>query len=146
MFDVPRILSNNKFTRLKIKKKYNKKIWPTTIPTSGISFKRAFFENCLELNLFDSYPTLEIDFRLNFFCKKIYNKHISLDQYLTFYRKVDDGIMSKIKKFSKIWWLKRLEAHNFIKHVYKKNNLKYGKNYDFYLTKVIIYFLNKKTN
>lgn len=146
IFDTPYVNIDNKILPLKLKKKIFNNNWPSTVPTSGISFRRNFFDLCLKSNLLKDYPILEIDFRLNFFCKKIYNKHISLDQYLTFYRKVDDGIMSKIKKFSKIWWLKRLEAHNFIKHVYKNNNLKYGKNYDFYLTKVIIYFLNKKTN
>ena len=71
VFDVPTMLANNEFTPLKIKKKYNRKIWPTTIPTSGICFKRVFFENCLEFNLFNSYPTLEIDLRLNFFAQRI---------------------------------------------------------------------------
>ena len=100
VFDVPRILSNNKFTHLKIKKKYNKNIWPTTIPTSGISFKRAFFENCLEFNLFDSYPTLEIDFRLNFFAQRIQRKFLTIKENLTIYRKVNDGIMSNVNFFS----------------------------------------------
>ena len=143
VFDVPRILSNNKFTRLKIKKKYNKNIWPTTIPTSGISFKRAFFENCLEFNLFDSYPTLEIDFRLNFFAQRIQRKFLTIKEDLTIYRKVNDGIMSKVNFFSYNWWLKRLQAHYFIIEAYKKNEIEYKKNYDFYLTKITVWLLNK---
>jgi len=146
IFDIPYVNVNNKILPLKLKKKIFNSNWPSTVPTSGISFRRSFFNLCLKSNLLKNYPILEIDFRLNFFCKKIYNKYISLNQYLTFYRKVDDGIMSKIKKFSKIWWLKRLEAHSFIKYIYKDNNLKYIRNYDFYLTKFIIYFLNKKIN
>ena len=143
VFDVPRILSNNKFTHLKIKKKYNKKIWPTTIPTSGISFKRVFFENCLEFNLLDSYPTLEIDFRLNFFAQRIQKKFLTIEENLTIYRKVNDGIMSKVNFFSYNWWLKRLQAHYFIIKVYKKNKLNYKENYDFYLTKITVWLLNK---
>ena len=143
VFDVPRVLSNNKFTRLKIKKKYNKNIWPTTIPTSGISFKRVFFENCLEFNLFDSYPTLEIDFRLNFFAQRIQRKFLTIKENLTIYRKVNDGIMSKVNFFSYNWWLKRLQAHYFIIKVYKKNELNYKENYDFYLTKITVWLLNK---
>jgi glycosyltransferase involved in cell wall biosynthesis len=143
VFDVPSILANNKFTRLKIKKKYNKKIWPTTIPTSGISFKRVFFENCLEFNLLDSYPTLEIDFRLNFFAQRIQKKFLTIEENLTIYRKVNDGIMSKVNFFSYNWWLKRLQAHYFIIKVYKKSELTYKGNYDFYLTKITVWLLNK---
>ena len=143
VFDVPSILANNKFTRLKIKKKYNKKIWPTTIPTSGISFKRVFFENCLEFNLLDSYPTLEIDFRLNFFAQRIQKKFLTIEENLTIYRKVNDGIMSKVNFFSYNWWLKRLQAHYFIIKVYKKSELTYKGNYDFYLTNITVWLLNK---
>ena len=143
MFDVPTILANNEFVPLKIKKKYNRKIWPTTIPTSGISFKRAFFEDCLEFNLFDSYPTLEIDFRLNFFAQRILGKFLILGKNLTIYRKVNDGVMSKIKFFSYNWWVKRLQAHYFINNVYKKSKLPYKRNYDFYLTKSTVWLLNK---
>ena len=143
VFDVPSILTKNKFTRLKIKKKYNKKIWPTTIPTSGISFKRVFFENCLEFNLLDNYPTLEIDFRLNFFAQRIQKKFLTIEENLTIYRKVNDGIMSKVNFFSYNWWLKRLQAHYFIIKVYKKSELTYKRNYDFYLTKITVWLLNK---
>jgi len=143
IFDVPSILANNEFTALRIKKKYNKKIWPTTIPTSGISFKRVFFENCLEFNLFDSYPTLEIDFRLNFFAQRILRKFLIIEENLTIYRKVNDGVMSKIKFFSYNWWLKRLQAHYFIIKAYKKSELAYKSNYDFYLTKITVWLLNK---
>jgi len=143
VFDVPNILVNDEFIPLKIKKKYDKKIWPTTIPTRGISFKRAFFENCLEFNLFDSYPTLEIDFRLNFFAQRILGKFLILGKNLTIYRKVNNGIMSKIIFLSHNWWLKRLEAYHFINNFYKISELSYKKNYDFYLTKSIVWLLNK---
>ena len=143
VFDLPKILVNNEFIPLKIKKKYDKKIWPTTIPTSGISFKRAFFENCLEFNLFDNYPTLEIDFRLNFFAQRILRKFLIIRENLTIYRKVNDGIMSKINFLSYNWWLKRLQAHYFINNSYKISELPYKRNYDFYLTKSIVWLLNK---
>ena len=83
---------------------------------------------------------MEIDFRLNFFSKKIYNN------YITFYRKVDDGIMSKSKKLTHNWWVRRLNAHYFIHDIYKKNKISFKKNYDFYLTKIIVFLLNKQAN
>ncbi len=143
IFDIPNIFVNNEFVPLKIKKKYNSKIWPTTIPTSGISFKRVFFENCLEHNLFNNHPTLEIDFRLNFFAQKILKNFLIVAENLSTYRKVNDGVMSKIKKFSHTWWLKRLEAHYFINNCYKRSEFSYKENYDFYLTKSIVWLLNK---
>ena len=144
IFDTPSVIVNNKTQPLKLKKKLFNNNWPSTIPTSGISFRKNFFELCLRNNLFAKYPTLEIDFRLNFFSKKIYNNYIHLNEYLTFYRKVNDGIMSKLKKFSKNWWIKRLDAHYFIYDIYKQNKLTHKKNYDFYLTKAIVYLLSKK--
>ena len=146
IFDTPSVLIDNKVLPLRLKKKLFNNNWPSTVPTSGISFRRNFFDMCLKSNLLVKYPTLEIDFRLNFFSEKINKSYIHLKKYLTFYRNVDDGIMSKLKKFSRKWWIKRLDAHFFIQYIYKKNNIKYFKNYDFYLTTIIVYFLNKKVN
>jgi hypothetical protein len=143
IFDTPRVLIDNKILPLKLKNSIFNNIWPSTVPTSSISFSRRYFDLCLELDLFKDYPLVEIDFRLNFFSKKIRNKYINLNDYLTFYRKVDDGIMSKIQKFSKQWWVKRLEVHGFVKEVYKVNSIKYNKNYDFYLTKIIVQLLKR---
>ncbi len=89
---------------------------------------------------------MEVDFRLNFFAKKIQNKYLHLSDYLTFYRKVDNGIMSKSKKFSYNWWFKRLMAHYFIRDIYTQNKITHKKNCDFYLTKAIVHLLNKKNN
>jgi len=97
----------------------------------------------LEFNLFDNYPTLEIDFRLNFFVQRILRKFLIIDENLTIYRKVNDGIMSKINFLSHNWWLKRLQAHYFINNFYKTSKLYYKRNYDFYLTKSIVWLLNK---
>ena len=143
IFDVPRVIHNDKISPLKLKKKLFNNNWPSTVPTSGISFRRNFFDICLKSDLLRKYPSLEIDFRLNFLSKKIYNDYIDLNEYLTFYRKVDDGIMSNIKKFRRMWWIKRLEAHHFIKHVYNINCIKYYNNFDFYLTKAIVFFLKE---
>tara|TARA_B100000787_G_scaffold167598_1_gene154693 strand:- start:195 stop:908 length:714 start_codon:yes stop_codon:yes gene_type:complete len=143
LFDIPRINKKKKVVPIKIKNKSNKFIWPSTIPTSGISLRRGFFNECLKINLFKNYPRVEMDFRLNFFSQKITKNYEFLDEYLTFYRDVDGGIIANSKKFSKRWWLRRMEAHLFIIKVYDENNIKYYKNYDFYITKLITNFLKK---
>ena len=137
LFDIPRIEKNNKISPLKIKKKYNQNIWPTTIPTSGISLRRSYFEECLKINLFENFPNLEIDFKLTLFSQKIINNYYIHDEYLTFYRKVKDGIMANTKKFSKKWWFRRIQAHNFMKHIYEKKDIRYKKNFDYVVTKLI---------
>ena len=137
LFDIPRISKNQKIEPIKIKKKYNTHIWPTIIPTSGISLTRNFFNECLKINLFKGFPNVEIDFRLTSFSQKIMNNNYILDDYLTFYRVALNGIMDNSKKFSIKWWLRRIEAHKFMEHFYEENNIKYKKNYDYFITKII---------
>jgi glycosyltransferase involved in cell wall biosynthesis len=142
LFDIPRIVKKNKIEPIKIKNKINKHIWPTTIPTSGISLTRDFFDECLEIDLFKDFPNLEIDFKLTSFSLKIPNKNFIIDDYLTFYRVVNNGIMANTKKFSFQWWTRRNQAHEFMERIYKKNNINYKKNYDYFLTKIINNLLN----
>lgn len=143
IFDIPSILNKGISEVLKIKKKFNNKIWPTIIPTSGISLRRIFFENCLKSSLFKDYPILEVDFRINFFSQKILNNYKIIDENLSFYRKTKDGVMSQIKFLSHKWWVKRLDAHYFINNLYIKYKIPYNQSYDFYLTKCLVYLLNK---
>lgn len=145
IFDAPFVSTKSGTKVLKLKKKINDKIWPTTVPTSGISFRRAFFEYCLKSNLFQDYPVLEIDFRINFFAQKILNNHKIINENLSFYRKTNNGVMSQIKFLSHKWWIKRLYAHYFINNLYVKYKIPYNKGYDFYLTKFLVYLLNNKT-
>jgi glycosyltransferase involved in cell wall biosynthesis len=145
IFDAPFVLTKSGPKVLKLRKKLNDKIWPTTVPTSGISLRRTFFEHCLKSNLFQDYPVLEVDFRINFFAQKILNNHKIINENLSFYRKTNNGVMSQIKFLSHKWWIKRLYAHYFINDLYIKYKIPYDKGYDFYLTKVLVYLLNNKT-
>jgi len=144
IFEKPRVLFNNNFTDYKIKKKFSNYIWPTSYQTSSISIRRSFFDKFFrEINI-NSYPLLEIDFRITCISTMIYKNFLNTDETLTIYRKVTDGIMSNIKKFSNKWWVKRLEAHYFINDICNKNQIIHKKNYDFYLTKIIVSLLNIK--
>ncbi len=49
---------------------------------------------------------------------------------------IEDGIMSNIKKFSKKWWIKRLEAHNFMEKLFHNHNIQYKNKLDFLLSKI----------
>jgi glycosyltransferase involved in cell wall biosynthesis len=141
-FDKPKILINNNYNNFKIKKKLSRYIWPTIFPTSSISVKRSFLKSFFENKNLYSYPTLEIDFRITSLSQMIYKNFFITNENITVYRNVSDGIMANIKKFSKKWWIKRLDAHYFINDIYLQNKKSYKKNYDFYLTKSINYLLN----
>ena len=64
-----------------------------------------------------------------------------INSEITIYRQVDDSIMSNIKKYSKKWWIKRKEAHEFMKDFFIKNQLVYENKFDYYLTDKISKFL-----
>ena len=140
IFDLPLIKKKNKRTKFKLKQKFQKDIWPTIIPTSSISMKRSFFKKCLDMKVFNKFNLLEIDFRINVLAINFFKNYYILKENVTIYRETDGGIMSNIKKYSKKWWIKRNQAHEYMINLLKKNKLKY-KNLDYSLTKMINLFL-----
>ena len=137
IFDLPikKYVSHEK--KFKNKKKLQKNIWPSIIPTSGISCKKVFFSKFLKKVFIKKYRNLEIDFRLNVYVRNLHKNFFICNDNLTIYRQVDDGIMSNIKKFSKKWWIKRLEAHNFMEKLFYNHNIQYKNKLDFLLSKNI---------
>ena len=136
IFDLPikKYISHEK--KFKDKKKLQKNIWPSIIPTSGISCKKVFFSKFLKKVFIKKYRNLEIDFRLNVYVRNLHKNFFICNDNLTIYRQVDDGIMSNIKKFSKKWWIKRLEAHNFMEKLFYNHNIQYKNKLDFLLSKI----------
>tara|TARA_X000000950_G_C13901490_1_gene655104 strand:+ start:780 stop:1571 length:792 start_codon:yes stop_codon:yes gene_type:complete len=139
VFDIPIIFKKNDSINFSYDKKriYDQKIWPTTFPTSSISIKKNFLQNCIKNFQKKKFEFLEIDFRLCCLFVIYKENYNILKKSLTFYRQVDDGIMSNYKKFSKIWWLKRSQAFDFFIFIKKKFKKKYSFSFDFYLTKLI---------
>ena len=136
IFDLPikKYISHEK--KFKDKKKLQKNIWPSIIPTSGISCKKVFFSKFFKKVFVKKYKNLEIDFRFNVYTRNLHKNFFICKDNLTIYRQVDDGIMSNIKKFSKKWWIKRLEAHNFMEKLFYNHNIQYGNKLDFLLSKI----------
>ena len=82
-----------------------------------------------------------MDFRLAVISKFVFNDFKILNEHLTFYFHDEKGeSSSNFKKFKKNWWLRRMQAHNYMKYLLKKNNLNY-KNLDYSITKIINLFL-----
>ena len=139
LFDLPIKKYNSKKIKFENKKKIQKNIWPSIIPTSSISCSRVFFNEFLKKCFIKKYHNLEIDFRLNVYSRNLKKNFFICKEDITFYRQVDDGIMSSLKKFSKKWWIKRLEAHNFMEKLFSNHNIKYSNKIDFLLSKILSY-------
>ena len=45
--------------------------------------------------------------------------------------------IKNLTKFSKKWWIKRLEAHKFMRELFLKNGLKYNNSFDFFISKLL---------
>ena len=144
LFDLPEVKKNNLLYKFKLKKKIQKNIWPTIINTSSISIKRNFLKQCFQDKLFINYEMMEIDFRLNVYSRCIEKNYKIISENLTVYRNVEGSINTSIKKFTKMWWLKRLQAHQFMNYIFKKYNLKYKNIFDYFITKSLSILLNLK--
>ena len=137
--DTPLISLFKKRMLLK-KKKYFFSIWPSFFPTSCITFKRSFFQNFLKVLRKNEFPNLEIDARLSIYAH-IRKQFFFTKKCLTIYNYDENGISSKYKKFSKNWWKKRDEAFSYMIFLMKKFNIKLFLGPDFYLTKIINFFI-----
>ncbi len=137
--DVPYSSEKKKIITLKNKKHFFS-IWPSFYPTSCITVKRNFFKKFLDNLDNKKFPNLEIDARLCIFAFltksfKIYKKN------LTIYNFDQSGITSNYKKFGFNWWKKRNEAYDYMKVLLVKFKIKFKPAPDYYLTKVINFFI-----
>jgi len=143
IFDLPiYYFSKNKkvFAREpQIKNSNNKDIWPRfPIAGSCISFKKNFFIKFSKIIKNKNFSMLTIDFRLAVIANSILNDFNILNKNLTFYFQDRKGeSYSKFKKFSKNWWLRRKQAHNFMKMINKKNKISFKTKSDYLTTNII---------
>ena len=140
IFDFPIIVKNN--TNLYQKKMSNtfKTYWGYIHPTSCISIRKSFVNKIFDSTLNENFPNIWLDFRVLLYAKYINNYEV-IEQNLTFYRQTNENVSSKFKKFTKSWWQRRKEAHDYFFNVMKKNNLAYRQNLDYYVTKAINKFI-----
>ncbi len=141
VFDYPFIVENNNIQMKKIKNKILKTYWPYIHPTSCISIKKDCFNELLKLVSYEDFTDVWIDLRICLFSKYILKDFHILNENLTFYRKTASNESSKFKKFSKNWWKRRKQAHQFFKKFSEDNGLNFSENFDFVLTKIVCKFL-----
>lgn len=143
LFDKPIIYfsKNNSFLSNDFKNNRRGIIWPKFPPTSCISIRRNFFSKIISELKLKKFSLLTIDFRLAVISKVLFNDFKIINKYLTFYFQDKKGeSKSNFKKFGKNWWARRMQAHEYMIYLLKKNRIKY-KNLDYSITKIINLFL-----
>ena len=115
------------------------KIWPKFYPTSTFSIRRKDLIKYFKFDNRFKYNLLEIDARLFFYSKIARKNHKILNRTLTHYIKDRHGISSKFKRFTKEWFSKRIQAHNFLQSLLKSE--KYPYKIDFLISKKFLYLL-----
>ncbi len=143
LFDKPIIYysKNNYFFSNNFKNTRERKIWPKFPPTSCISIKRNLFSKIKNELKLKKFPLLTIDFRLAVISKILFNNFKIINNHLTFYFQDRKGeSSSNFRKFGKNWWLRRMQAHEYMIYLYKKNKTRY-QNIDYSITKIINLFI-----
>ena len=140
VFDLPTIIKDNNKFNIKRKKKIFNSYWGYIHPTSCISIRREFVDEVFNKTINDKFTDIWLDLRVLLFSKYLSEYNI-INENLTFYRKFEGNISSKFKKFQKLWWKRRNDAHSYFFNLMKINNIKTKKNLDFYITRFINKFI-----
>ena len=140
IFDFPNIVMNETIAPQKKTISFLSTYWGYIHPTSCISIRRKFIEKVFESTVNNNFPNIWLDLRILLYSKYIHSYDV-INENLTFYRQSDQNVSSGFKKFTKPWWKRRNEAHEYFFDFMKKNNLDYKKNLDFYVTRLVNKFI-----
>tara|TARA_B100001540_G_scaffold61716_1_gene55587 strand:- start:19 stop:834 length:816 start_codon:yes stop_codon:yes gene_type:complete len=142
VFDLPiYYYSKNKQIYLKniIKNKNKKDIWPSfPIAGSCISFHRKFYKKYSNIINAKKFSMLTLDFRLAAISNSILSDFRLLDKNLTFYFQDKKGeSYSNFMKYRKNWWLRRKQAHDFMRKINKKSKISLTTKSDYLVTTLL---------
>ena len=141
-FDLPIIVQNSFQKKESGKKTFFKTYWPYIHPTSCITIRKEIVDELFASISFDSFTDVWMDLRVSIFAQYILKSLDIINENITYYRKTDTNISSKFKKFSKTWWKRRRQAHEYFYKFSKDNNISFKKNFDFLITKLICKIFN----
>ncbi len=137
VYDLPIYKFGKNYLIKKNKKKLVKNLWPYIPPQSCISIRRNSFSKILKKVNFKKFPDIWMDFRFAIYLVYLSRNFFIYEKNLTYYRQSLNTESSKFKYLSIPWWKRRMQAHEYIKYFFTNNKVKYKKNIDFYLTKII---------
>ena len=138
VFNLPK--TNKDLFNIK-KKNNNKSIWPSIFPTSCVTLRRSSFLKFIKYIRKSDFPNLEIDARITIFSSFFWNEYNLINKKLTFYSYDQNGITSNIKKFSKVWWIRRKEAYIYLEYIMNKKKIFFKTSIDYYITSLVSFFL-----
>ena len=98
--------------------------------------RKTLFQIISKVN-FKKYPDIWLDFRVNIYARYILKRFYIYNHQMTVYRILKNSASSEFRKFSKKWWTRRFQAHNYVKFFFKKNNIKHKKNFDYIFTLLV---------
>jgi glycosyltransferase involved in cell wall biosynthesis len=146
VFDLPKLYFSQK--KIKLFKLYKRisiaSMWPRFTPQSCISIRTNFFRKISSKLFYKKFPNITLDFRIavySFFISKDFN---IINDYLTYYFQDKFGESGKFSYLSKNWWLRRLEAHKYLKYFFQENKLSYLFGIDLIITYIICHFFSSK--
>ena len=67
----------------------------------------------------NNFTNVWLDLRILVYSKYLHSYNI-INENLTYYRQTDDNVSSKFRKFSRNWWQRRKEAHDYFFEFMKK--------------------------
>ena len=141
VFDLPIEIYNNSQKFEKGNKNVFKTYWQYIYPTSCITIKKSIFEKLYESISSNNFTDVWMDLRICIYAQYVLNQYNKINQNLTYYRKTDHNVSSKFKKYSKNWWKRRKQAHEYFYFFCKNENIKFSKNIDYLFTKFICSFI-----
>lgn len=142
-FDLPIIYKNGKTTKKKFKQKYFLfSSWPRFSPQSCIAVKREYADEIFKVSSIKKYTMLWFDFRIATYSFLKFKKLNIIRNYLTYYRQLPNSASKEYNKFSRIWWERRSQAHDYFTYISSKLKLHDRFTIDKLITKLIKIFLN----
>ena len=141
-FDLPFVDYKGQIKKYKfVQKKFILSNWPRFTPQSCIAVKKDFAKQIFNFSRVKKFPTIWFDFRIAIYCFLKLNEISIINKYLTYYRQLDTSASKKYKTFSKNWWLRRKEAHEFYSYVSKKFKKKNRLTLDKIITDLVCKFI-----
>ena len=145
VFDLPiYYYSKNKQIYSQYRKDVRKDMWPRfPIAGSCISFRREFYKKFSRIINSKNFSMLTLDFRLSAIANVILRDFELINKNLTFYfQDIHGESYSKFKRFNRNWWLRRKQAHDFIKKIKNDNLFSLKTKIDYYITNAYVKIFN----
>ena len=145
IFDLPIYDFKNK----KMKKKFKQKLfivssWPRFSPQSCITLRRSYAKELFKVSKIKKFSTIWFDFRIAIYTFLKFKKITILKKYLTYYRQNPNSASTQFKTFSKNWWIRRSEAHDYFSYISEKFKIKDPLSIDKLITKFLKYIFYLK--